>query len=349
MGNGASSNGTVTVDSDKIEAARLKLLYPEVRSELKKKEQLVEEQKKQIHAYEQEIAALKKEINQLKSVLEATTAKTLTHPTIAEEQDSGTDDDVSSSAGTPRKSAKYGGASSTSGGAAKERFLNVVDKVRSKRFAVSAETTDKDSDQGLTEIEKIPKNASEKKLIVDAFQKNQFLKHLEEEQLKEIVLYMSLKAFKADEHVINEGDPGNALFVVNKGKLQVHQGEKILGNPLGAGVLFGELAILYNCTRTASVKAIDDVEVWTIERTVFQSVMKKTGNMRRDEHFKFLKSVPIFKGLDKDKLYKITEVAEEEFFPEEEYIIREGELGDAFFIIKEGEYRNFFRVAITYA
>lgn len=328
MGNGVSANGEVTVDGDRIETARLKLLYPEVRSELKKKEQIVEEQQKKIQAHEQEIVSLKKEINQLKSVLEATTAKTLTQtPTILEEKaESG--------------SITHNGGGIPSGGVghgtAKERFLNVVATVRSKRFAVSAETTGKNSDPELMEIEKVLKNNEEKTLIVDAIQKNQFLKHLEEGQVKEIVLYMSLKTFKAEEHVIKEGEPGNALFVVNKGKLQVHQGDKILGSPMGAGVLFGELAILYNCTRTASVKALEDVEVWTIERRIFQSVMKKTGNMRRDEHFLFLKSVPVFKGLDKDKLYKITEVAEEEFFHEEEYIIREGERGDSFFIIKEG-------------
>lgn len=38
-----------------------------------------------------------------------------------------------------------------------------------------------------------------------------------------------------------------------EGELEVSKGDQVLGR-MGAGKVFGELAILYNCTRTASVK-----------------------------------------------------------------------------------------------
>ncbi|XP_066930430.1 cGMP-dependent protein kinase 1-like [Clytia hemisphaerica] len=319
MGNGASASGvessqtTISLDGgEKIETARLKLLYPEIRAELKQKDELVQKQNKQIKTYEDEIKNLKREINQLKSVLEATTTKSIQEETILEESDSADQ------------------------GKSKNRFLDVVNNVRNKRIAISAETSDKKTDVDLANVTKTPKSAEARKLIMKAFQGNQFLKHLEDGQVKEIVMYMHLINYKEGDYLIKEGDSGNALFVINKGKLQVHQGDKVLGSPMQPGILFGELAILYDCTRTASVKALEDVEVWSIERQVFQSVMKRTGNLRRDEHYQFLKSAPIFSGLDTEKLYKITEVCEEESFQEGEYIIREGERGDSFFILKEG-------------
>jgi len=41
--------------------------------------------------------------------------------------------------------------------------------------------------------------------------------------------------------------------VYAEGELEVSQGDKILGM-IGAGKAFGELAVLYNCQRTASVR-----------------------------------------------------------------------------------------------
>jgi len=323
MGNGASASGvessqkTITLDGEEIETARLKLIYPEVRAELKRNEGIVQKQKKQLEVYEDEIKTLKREINQLKSVLEATTAKSVRDDIIVEELG---EDDSSDN---------------------KSRFLQAVNNVRNKRFAVSAETSDKRTEVDIGDAKKTPKSSECREMLTKAFQGNQFLKHLEEAQVKEIIMYMFLKKFKEGEFIVREGESGNALFVVNQGSLQVRQGEKILGGPMKPGVLFGELAILYNCTRTASVKALEDVEVWSIERQVFQSVMQRTGNQRRDEHYQFLKSAPIFKGLDTEKLYKITEVCEEESFQEGEYIIREGERGDSFFILKEGKTKHF--------
>ena len=58
---------------------------------------------------------------------------------------------------------------------------------------------------------------------------------------------------------------------------------------MGEGQVFGELAILYNCTRTASVRADSDAAVWALDRRVFQAIMKKTGQDRRNENLAFLK------------------------------------------------------------
>ena len=41
--------------------------------------------------------------------------------------------------------------------------------------------------------------------------------------------------------------------------------------------VFGELAILYNCKRTASVRAAVEGRVWALERKVFQHIMVTLG------------------------------------------------------------------------
>ncbi|KAL8579693.1 cGMP-dependent protein kinase 1 [Nucella lapillus] len=75
---------------------------------------------------------------------------------------------------------------------------------------------------------------------------------------------------------------------VTDGEFEVLKEDKALGR-MHPGRAFGELAILYNCTRTAAVKAVTDVKVWVLDRQTFQAIMMKTGLQRRDENIHFLK------------------------------------------------------------
>ena len=77
------------------------------------------------------------------------------------------------------------------------------------------------------------------------------------------------------------------------------------GMTLLIGKVFGELAILYNCKRTATVTAAMDCKLWAIERTKFQTIMMRRGLIRQAEHTAFLKSVPTFKSLAEATIIKI--------------------------------------------
>ena len=188
-------------------------------------------------------------------------------------------------------------------------------------------------------MKRVPKDSATKDFIQKSIKNSSFLKHMDESQMNEMISFMYKEKFKKDQYIIKQGDSGKSLYIMISGTVQVSKDGEILGKPLGAMVLFGELAILYNCTRTASVKALEDVEVWTIERTVYQKVMRRTGNVRREEHARFLKSVPIFKDLHTDQLLRIVDVAVEEIYHTNDCIIREGERGDTFFVIIEGNVR----------
>ncbi|XP_056634126.1 cGMP-dependent protein kinase, isozyme 2 forms cD5/T2 isoform X1 [Diorhabda sublineata] len=121
-----------------------------------------------------------------------------------------------------------------------------------------------------------------------------------------------------------------------EGKVEVSRENKILHH-LDSGKVLGELAILYNCQRTATIKAHTDCKLWAIERQCFQTIMMRTGLIRQAEYTDFLKSVPIFKTLPEDTLIKISDVLEETVYANGDYIIRQGARGDTFFIISKGK------------
>ncbi|EGW13917.1 cGMP-dependent protein kinase 2 [Cricetulus griseus] len=212
---------------------------------------------------------------------------------------------------------------------------------RGAKAGVSAEPTTRTYDLNKPpefsfEKARVRKDSSEKKLITDALNKNQFLKRLDPQQIKDMVECMYGRNYPQGSYIIKQGEPGNHIFVLAEGRLEVFQGEKLL-SPIPMWTTFGELAILYNCTRTASVKAITNVKTWALDREVFQNIMRRTAQARDEQYRNFLRSVSLLKNLPEDKLTKIIDCLEVEYYDKGDYIIREGEEGSTFFILAKGK------------
>ena len=90
------------------------------------------------------------------------------------------------------------------------------------------------------------------------------------------------------------------------------------------------------CNVLCLLAAATDCKLWAIERQCFQTIMMRTGLIRQSEYTAFLKSVPTFVNLPEETLIKIADVLEETHYREGEYIIRQGAMGDTFFIISKG-------------
>ncbi|XP_061692153.1 cGMP-dependent protein kinase 2 isoform X2 [Syngnathoides biaculeatus] len=224
------------------------------------------------------------------------------------------------------------------------RFHKVAVEVHQRLKAkegVSAEPTSENFCGGLRPIhisivKPIRKDSEIKKLMNDAITNNDFLKRLEPQHMREMVDCMYEKVYTKGQLVIQEGESGNYLYVLAAGLLEVIQSGKLLSE-MHPGTAFGELAILYNCKRTATVKAVVKSHIWALDRQTFQAIMMRTAQAQHEEYFSFLRSVSLLQELPEEKLAKIVDCLEVDYFQKGEYIIREGEDGNTFFIIAKGE------------
>jgi len=213
--------------------------------------------------------------------------------------------------------------------------------VKSRKVArgmgISAEPQSLKSLQDLTAktFPSYKKNDKVAELIRGAIMDNDFMKNLETSQISEIVDCMYPMEYAKGSLIIKEGDIGSIVYVMEDGKVEVSRENKFL-SVMSAGKLFGELAILYNCQRTATIKAATDCKLWAIERQCFQTIMMRSGLIKQTEYTAFLKQVPTFGGLPEETLIKIADVLEETSYKEGDYIIRQGAIGDTFFIISAG-------------
>lgn len=146
--------------------------------------------------------------------------------------------------------------------------------------------------------------------------------------------------------VITQNDKGDKLFVVESGtlictkKLYDRDGdeiEELFLKTYESGEVFGELALLYNAPRAASIKATSDCILYALDRCTFNSIVRESSIKRKERYDTFLKSVPLLSSLDYYKLSQLADVIKEEVFEANDVIIKQGDKGDVFYILMEGE------------
>lgn len=219
-------------------------------------------------------------------------------------------------------------------------------KVRAQGISAEPQSLQTTQDINHRKFKDYPKCPRSRELIKAAILSNDFLKNLDMTQINEIVDCMYPVNYPRGSIIIKEGDVGSIMYVLEEGKVEVSREGKYLST-MELGKVMGELAILYNCKRTATIKAANDSKLWAIERQVFQTIMMRTGLIRQAEYTVFLKSVPTFKNLQEEKLLKIADALEECSYKQGIYIIRQGAPGDTFYIIRKGQVKVTIKDRVT--
>jgi CRP-like cAMP-binding protein/ribosomal protein L31E len=169
------------------------------------------------------------------------------------------------------------------------------------------------------------------------------LKDLDAEELASVAATMKRHEIEEGQAVFREGDPGESLFFVNRGLLEVRSGENRLG-VVSAGQGFGEFSFLTKEPRTATVSALESSELLELSAESMRAVVRRHQRLsvvlfdlyRERALTNVLSSSPLFQVLpskDRARLaprFKLVEVAKGE------PVFREGEQGGALYIVKEG-------------
>ena len=104
---------------------------------------------------------------------------------------------------------------------------------------------------------------------------------MSQEALELLVAELQLVQLSKDEILFREGDPGDALYVIVEGELSV-QAEgppRVEMARLGAGAFLGEVALMTDQPRSATVTAIGDAELLRIDRATLSHVLAEHGDI----------------------------------------------------------------------
>jgi cAMP-dependent protein kinase regulator len=148
--------------------------------------------------------------------------------------------------------------------------------------------------------------------------------------------------FAKGDFVIKQGDDGDVLYFVFTGNLDCH---KVFPNKTEPthlltytpGMSFGELALLYNTPRAASIVANEDSVVYSLDRECFNNIVKDAAIKRRNKFDSFLSKVELLQELDQYERSKICDCLQPQKYAAGDYIITEGDTGNTFYFIETGQ------------
>ena len=113
---------------------------------------------------------------------------------------------------------------------------------------------------------------------------------------------MVTKTFNAGEKIIKEGDEGHEMFIVESGEVictKFVDGKEVdVSGNLAAGDFFGELSLLNNETRRATVVAVKETTCITINRKTFKRLLGPLEEMLRGNEESYAKYIEDAKTAD---------------------------------------------------
>ncbi|MEK6626006.1 MAG: Stp1/IreP family PP2C-type Ser/Thr phosphatase [Bdellovibrionota bacterium] len=139
-------------------------------------------------------------------------------------------------------------------------------------------------------------NAAKK---IETLKRIPLFSELDYQQLMKILEIIEIKSFNAEELVIHEGDKGDQMFILLQGKAQVLKYQTQI-NLLGPGAYFGEMGLIDDAPRSASVKAIEKTKMIVLSKARLFQTLQSDMLMANKVYWFFLQTLS--KRLrDKDK------------------------------------------------
>ena len=162
---------------------------------------------------------------------------------------------------------------------------------------------------------------------------------------------LTLETYKPNEVIIKQGDKGECLYHILHGLVSVQlniqidtgiqdksQVVNVLKNicELSDGDFFGEVALIYNIPRTATITALTETSLIRIDKHPFNRYLKHLFEGQLEDQIEFMQLCPIFNGMPKELLIKLGIRANIKKFATGQIILKTDSKCDSIYIIRRG-------------
>jgi len=229
--------------------------------------------------------------------------------------------------------------------------------MRGRRQGVSAEISHSSQEEPKA-IASHAKSAQDSQFLLSSMSGNSLFSHLNTGSMDTVIGAFFIMEKEDGDVVMQQGSDGDNFYVIQEGCVKI----LVNGNQVAtkaAGGSFGELALMYNAPRTATVVCDGRAKLWALDRSSFQAIMRSTESSRNStvaplllpllgvvsllaffsyllQVADFLCQIDLFKSLSKEELAKIVDAVKQREYKDGEYMFRQGDEGEDFFIIAKG-------------
>ena len=200
------------------------------------------------------------------------------------------------------------------------------------------ETSKNKSDYN-NKITKAEISETDKKKIETSLQNHFLFKNKSQNILSNIINSLQMQNLPPNTILFKKGDKGNYFYIIKEGNLEIiaEYGKKILNQD----ETFGELALIENKERTATVKSINYCILYLLNGKIFREIVSKINEDELLERLNFLKAISIFNVLNNVHLNSIALGMLKCEFEKGQMILYEGDVGQSIYIIKSGSVKCF--------
>ncbi|EFN81960.1 cAMP-dependent protein kinase type II regulatory subunit [Harpegnathos saltator] len=208
-----------------------------------------------------------------------------------------------------------------------------VGRFATRRKSVFAETYNPEEDEEDDGFKMVhPKSDEQRQRLSESVKNILLFRALDEEQMADVLDAMFEKTIQPGEFIIRQGDDGDNFYVIERGKFEVY-----VKDPTGVDTLihtydnrgaFGELALLYNMPRAATVKAITPGTLWAMDRQTFRRILLKSAYKKRKMYEDLI-----------NKSYERMNLADAlvpKQYSDGDQIIRQGDTADGMYFVEDG-------------
>jgi len=205
-------------------------------------------------------------------------------------------------------------------------------------------------------FQKLPVNrtANDLKTLMKCMSAVEFFKQYDEKTVEKCVKYMYCKNLKKDEKVFEMNTVGTTFWVVLKGSVSVWIMKKIIEKEddqekekeiminvrdLPAGSAFGELALLSNKPRAATIQCNEDSQLAVLDKLHFDEILKEKAAKKLQIEIEFLSALPIFKTWTYNSLKLLFINMPLQKYKRGQVMYNEGDSSDKMYIIKNGQFK----------
>ena len=185
------------------------------------------------------------------------------------------------------------------------------------------------------EIINRPKSLKEYEEISKSLSGHFLFNSISEENLKSVIDKIKLYILGPKEIVFTQGSPAQNFYIIASGRVEVIVNGKTK-KFAGKGEQFGELALLHDSLRTATISTIDKTSLWALSREGFQDAIQSICNKKYSENKQFIESIPIFNSFNNNQKEILLSMIVTHEFNDGNKIVVEGDPGNLLYIIKTG-------------
>ncbi|XP_037498513.1 cAMP-dependent protein kinase type II regulatory subunit isoform X1 [Rhipicephalus sanguineus] len=214
----------------------------------------------------------------------------------------------------------------------------------SRRKSVFAEHYDPAEDEDDESAKVVyPKSDEQRERLGEAVKNILLFKSLDQNQMQEVIDAMFERKVKPGEVVIKQGDDGDNFYVIHSGIYHIFvttdkEKDKLVGKYDGTGS-FGELALMYNMPRAATITAVTEGSLWAMNRQTFRRIVLKSAFKKRKEYENLLEKVPMLKSLNHYERMNLCDALMPRAYKDGDLIIMQGDAADGMYFIEDGTVR----------